>query len=422
MPFDESKYKQYLRDTIHIPQTHLPHYLRWVRQYLALFPRDGKDRASNLEQFQKQMSRNYGLWQVEQAVKAVRYYWYFSDTGGKPSLKVSEVPLDIRPEAEALLHEARQVLRLRHCTYRTERTYLGWMRRFLHHHHHHAEGRHQIDANSLRTFLSYLAIEQRVSAATQQQAFNAILFLFRYVLDLKVDGLSETVRAGKPRRLPVVLSPGEVQRLLQHLPRPYRLMGMIIYGGGLRLSECMGLRVRDLDFDAEQIMVRRGKGQKDRATLLPRAIHPAVQNHIKEVQLLYRQDRREGKPGVPLPEALGRKYPSAGIEWGWFWLFPSPRLSIDPRTGKVYRHHLYPSTLQKKVTSAVRSMGLTKHATVHSLRHSFATHLIEAGYDIRTVQELLGHENINTTMVYTHVAVRNKRGIISPLERLELDI
>jgi integron integrase len=340
---------------------------------------------------------------------------------GAKSLKPSEIPYDLNPEDEKLLHEACRILRLRHCTYRTERTYLGWIRRFLHHCRHHTAKHRKIDADTLRNFLSYLAVEQRVAAATQQQAFNAILFLFRYVLNLRVEGLSETVRAGKPRRLPVVLTPGEVQELMHRLPQPYRLMGMLIYGGGLRLSECLELRIRDLDFESEQIVIRRGKGQKDRTTLFPRAIHPAVQSHIREVQYLYRQDRRDKKPGVPLPEALERKYPNAGLEWGWFWLFPSPRLSINPRTERVYRHHLYPSTLQKQVTKAVRSMALTKHATVHSLRHSFATHLIESGYDIRTVQELLGHEHVNTTMVYTHVAARNKKGVISPLEHLDLE-
>lgn len=421
MPYDELRYKSYLKDTIHIPAFHIPHYLKWVRIYRKHYSDDNNNRKKVLEQYRCLLSKTCHLWQVEQAIQAVRYYWYFIDTQEATTLKPAEITFDLHPEDEELLRESRRILRLRHCTYRTERTYLGWIRRYLHHCRKHSNSQRTLDADSLRTYLSYLAIEQRVAAATQQQAFNAILFLFRYVLNRQIDGLSETVRAGKPRRLPVVLSANEIQRLLYRLPQPYRLMAMIIYGGGLRLSECLGLRIRDLNFEDEQILIHRGKGKKDRTTLFPRTIHSAVHHHMQEVERLYRQDRQDKNPGVPLPEALERKYPSASLEWAWFWLFPSPRLSVDPRSGHVYRYHLYPSTLQKQVTKAVRSMALTKHATVHSLRHSFATHLIEAGYDIRTVQELLGHEHLNTTMVYTHVAVRNKKGVISPLEQIDLE-
>jgi integron integrase len=195
-------------------------------------------------------------------------------------------------------------------------------------------------------------------------------------------------------------------------------MACIIYASGLRLHECPSLRVRDLDFDRQIVTVRSGKGGKDRVTLFPHCLHPEMRRHLDDVRHLYSSDRREKRPGVPLPFVLERKYPKAAFEWTWYWIFPSSRLSVDPRSGKPYRYHLYPTTFQKHICTAVRNLRMTQHATVHSLRHSFATHLIEAGYDIRTVQELLGHSNVQTTMIYTHVARKNKTGVISPLEKL----
>ena len=199
-------------------------------------------------------------------------------------------------------------------------------------------------------------------------------------------------------------------------------MAMIIYASGLRLSECIGLRIRDLDFKDEKIIIRSGKGNKDRSTIFPSMLHQLTREQISEARFLYEKDRRENKPGVSLPYALERKYPSYRREWAWFWLFPSPRFSVDPRSGNTYRHHMYSSSLQKKFSKAVHQLNLTKNATIHSLRHSFATHLIEVGYDIRTVQELLGHSSLNTTMVYTHIAVKNKLGVLSPIINLEDDL
>jgi integron integrase len=270
----------------------------------------------------------------------------------------------------------------------------------------------------LRRFLTDLAVERRVSAATQQQAFNALLFFFRHVLHAPVSGLEETLRAKRPRRLPVVLSQAEVLSILRFLPEPFALMARLIYGAGLRLRECLELRVRDLEFEREALVVRSGKGDKDRTTLLPCSIHEQLKRHLLEVRRLYEEDRREHRPGVPLPQALSRKYPSAGKDWSWFWIFPSRRFSLEPRSREIFRYHVFPSSLQKKIRQAVLALGIPKNATVHSLRHSFATHLIEAGCDIRTIQDLLGHNQVQTTMIYTHVAARNKRGIASPLDRL----
>jgi len=221
-----------------------------------------------------------------------------------------------------------------------------------------------------------------------------------------------------PRRLPVVLSLQEVRRVFQHLEGTHHLAATLIYGAGLRLKECLSLRVKDVDFDRSCLVIRSGKGGKDRQTVLPESLVVALKRHLEQVRLLYERDRRKALAGVALPGALERKCPVAGKEWSWFWVFPSGSLSIEPRTGIVRRHHLYPGTFQRAFREAVRRSGIPKHATVHTLRHSFATHLVERGYDIRTIQELLGHTDVSTTMIYTHVATRNKLGVSSPADAL----
>ena len=422
---DESElFSAYLKNTAGISPKYIPHYLRWVAGYERSKESDHADRKQALECFKNQLERTRESWKVNQALNAVRHYWFWQDRQNRKErqdrkdrrLRQENLPCKVGPESEALLAETKRLLRLQHKSYRTEQTYLGWIRRFL------AQVqptiRTEIRASHLRHYLSHLAVERRVSAATQQQAFNALLFLYRYILLVPIEGLAETIRARRPQRLPVVLTPREVQCLLDRLRAPYHLMAGIIYASGLRLNECLNLRVRDLDFEQQTITVRSGKGGKDRVTLFPSCLHQQVQRHLHDVQRLYAADRREQRPGVPLPFALERKYPNAAFEWAWYWVFPSSRLSVDPRSNKIYRYHLYSTTLQKHVHEAVSELGMIKRVTVHSLRHSFATHLIEAGYDIRTVQELLGHTNVQTTMIYTHVARRNKTGVISPLEKL----
>jgi len=421
------EYSEFLKKDTRVIESRISYYLRWVREYKKLYPDGVDDKEKALAKLESKLEKYVQDWQVEQAIEAVKYYWYFKDRQsggmhreGAGQLDGSLENTDIRESYTEILDETRRIIRLMHRSYTTEKTYMGWLKRFFEYQAGKKRTENEIDQRDLKNFLTYLAVEQRVAAATQQQAFNALLFLFRHVLNKSVDGLAETVRARKPKRLPVVLTEGEVKELVQLLPQPYRLMAMLIYGGGLRLSECLSLRVRDLDFENEQIHIRGGKGDKDRVTLLPGDIHGHVRRQLEEVRIMYDEDRRLKQPGVPLPKALERKYPSASYDWTWFWLFPSPRLSLDPRGNKPYRFHLYPTSLQKQVQQAVRKMGIVKNATVHSLRHSFATHLIEAGYDVRTVQELLGHSNLNTTMIYTHVAVKNKRGVISPFSRLGL--
>jgi integron integrase len=276
-----------------------------------------------------------------------------------------------------------------------------------------------LDQEDVRRFLSYLAVEGEVSASTQRQAFNALLFLFRYVLRKPIEGLASTIRARRPKRLPVVMTQDEVRRLLSHLHGRYQVMAKLIYAAGLRLHECLELRVQDLDLGAEKLTVRSGKGRKDRVTLLPPILHDDIRRLLKTVRALYDDDRRLDRVGVPLPGALGRKLPEAGKRWEWYWIFPADRITVEPRSGQPCRYHIYPTTLQKHFSQAAAAAGIEKRVTVHSLRHSFATHLIEAGYDIRTIQELLGHSHVQTTMIYTHVAGKNKRGVVSPLERLD---
>ncbi len=268
----------------------------------------------------------------------------------------------------------------------------------------------------VNAFLTHLAVDRRVSASTQNQALAALLFLYEHVLGRPLDRLAGVVRANRPKRLPVVLTRPEVRRVLAELDGSYRLMGELMYGSGLRLLECLRLRVKDVDFDRGEITVRGGKGNKDRVTMLPDAVRPALTAHLRRVKELHERDLAAGFGRVFLPDALGRKFPAAAAEFRWQYVFPSAKLSVDPRGGQTRRHHAHEAAVSRAVAAAVRRAGLTKRATSHSFRHSFATHLIEAGYDIRTVQELLGHEDVSTTMIYTHVLSRGGQGVRSPLD------
>lgn len=306
--------------------------------------------------------------------------------------------------------EMRRVLRLRHTSVKTERAYLGWLGRFRLF----VGGRGGVEASDVVGFLSHLAGEG-VSPSTQNQAFSALLFLFRHVLQRDLD-VAGAVRAKEQHRLPVVLSRGEVPRVLGLLGPPFDLMARLIYGSGLRLQECLELRVKDLLLEEGVLLVRSGKGGKDRRTVLPASLRGPLSGQLRRVRVLFEQDRVAGVPGVALPDALERKYPTAGQEWAWFWVFPGADLSVDPRTRVVRRHHVHPSAFQKHFKQAVRDAGVGKPASIHTLRHSFATHLLETGTDIRTIQELLGHNDVKTTMIYTHVASRNRLGVRSPLD------
>jgi integron integrase len=313
-----------------------------------------------------------------------------------------------------LLDRVREAIRVRPYSLRTEQAYVDWVRRFILFHH----KRHPLEmgATEINQFLTPLAVEGPVSASTQNQAFSALLFLYQKVLDTDPGRLEGVLRAQRPKRLPVVLTKPEVRLVLAQLSGTYLLIARLLYGSGLRLLECLRLRVKDLDFSQGEIMVRHGKGGKDRRTMLPDSLQPELRAHLDTVRLLHQKDLARGFGSVLLPDALDRKLPAAATDWRWQFVFPSANLSIDPRSGQKRRHHAHEGSVGREITAAVARAGLSKRATSHSLRHSFATHLLEAGYDIRTVQELLGHEDVSTTMIYTHVLNKGGKGVKSPLD------
>jgi integron integrase len=315
-----------------------------------------------------------------------------------------------------LLQQLSQALRARHMSRRTEQAYLHWSRRFILFH----DKRHPRDLAEpeVNAFLTHLAVERKVSASTQTQALCALLFLYRHVLGIDLGDLGQLVRARRRRRLPVVLTRDEVRSVLAPTDGVYRIVLTLLYGTGLRLLEGLRLRVKDVDFSANQVTVRDGKGFKDRITMLPASIAAPLADHLRQVKKVHDRDLEDGYGRVFLPYALARKYPHAAAEWGWQYVFPATSRFHDPQGGTVGRHHLHETAVQRAFRQAVRRAGLVKHATCHCLRHSFATHLLQDGYDIRTVQELLGHRHLKTTMIYTHVLNRGGRGVRSPADAL----
>lgn len=313
-----------------------------------------------------------------------------------------------------LLDQTRDVLRVKHYSNRTEQTYINWIKQFIVYH----GKRHPLEMGEpeISQFLTYLATHRNVAASTQNQALSALLFLYKDVLK-QPPGLIEGVeRAKRPDRLPVVLSRDEVRAVLDHLKGTSWLVASLLYGSGLRLMEALRLRVKDLDFHYRQIVVRDGKGAKDRITMLPPSLEAPLRKQVQKARDLHQSDLREGFGSVYLPYALEKKYPNAGRAPGWQFVFPAPRRSLDPRSGVERRHHLTEGVVQKAIKTAVAQAGVVKPASCHTLRHSFATHLLESGYDIRTIQDLLGHQDVSTTMIYTHVLNRGGQGVRSPLE------
>ena len=322
------------------------------------------------------------------------------------------------PRQPRLLDRVREVLRARHSSRRTEKSYVAWIRRYIvfHGKRHPAE----MGAVEVTQFLSSLAQQDHVAASTQNQALSALLFLYRQVLQVEMPWLDNVVRAKRSERLPVVLTREEVRAVIRELQGPPRLMAILLYGAGLRLLECARLRVKDVDFATNQIIVRAGKGDRDRVTMLPAVVRTDLVRHVEMVRRQHEADLRHGAGWVELPWALARKYPNAGREWAWQWVFPATRIYVDRETGQRRRHHLHESVLQRAVKEAVRRAGIAKRATCHTFRHSFATHLLEENHDIRTVQELLGHRDVSTTMIYTHVLNRGPGGVRSPADRMGL--
>jgi integron integrase len=318
--------------------------------------------------------------------------------------------------APKLLTQVRYALRSRHYSKRTEETYLLWIRRFIFFH----NVRHpkEMAEREVNQFLTHLAIKERVSASTQNQALSALLFLYRYVLDRPLGQLGEVIRARKSKRLPVVLTRDEVKAVLRRLGGEQRLVALLMYGTGMRLMECLRLRVKDVDFGSDEILIRQGKGDKDRRTMLPEKVKAPLQQHLERVKKIHARDLADGFGRVTLPYALTRKYPNASTDWGWQFAFPQLKRWVNTEAGEQGRHHIDESIIQKAIKTAVRAAGISKPATSHSLRHSFATHLLQDGYDIRTIQDLLGHKDVKTTMIYTHVLNRGGRGVRSPADAL----
>jgi len=332
-----------------------------------------------------------------------------------PSLAVRETGPADAPKPR-LLDRVRNAIRARHYSRRTEKAYVAWIRRYIFFHgkRHPAE----MGAPELTRFLTSLAVDRKVAASTQNQALSALLFLYREVLEQQVPWLDDLVYAKRPHHLPVVLTPEEVRAVLAEIHGVPRLMAILLYGAGLRLLECARLRVQDLDIARNQIVVRSGKGNKDRLTTLPVAIKPDLMRHLASVRNQHQIDLQAGAGWVELPGALGKKYPNAGREWTWQWVFPATRVYVDRLTGQRRRHHLHESVLQRAVKTAALRAGIPKRVSCHTFRHSFATHLLEANYDIRTVQELLGHNDVSTTQIYTHVLNQGPGAVRSPADRI----
>ena len=319
--------------------------------------------------------------------------------------------MDAKPK---LLDVVRDRIRAKHYSYRTEQQYLAWIRRFILYN----DKRHPRDmsAPEIERFLTHLAVERRVSASTQNQALAAVLFLYRDVLEIELPWLQNIVRARMPQRVPVVLPRREVQALLAELDGQFHLVAQLLYGSGLRLMEALRLRVKDIDFEYSQLVVRDGKGQKDRVTILPDSVLAPLRAHLQGIQAQHRQALDRGYGGVELPFALAEKYPNAHTDWGWQYVFPAARATSDPRTGAWRRHHLHETSVQRAIKQAARRIGILKPVGPHTMRHCFATHLLERGYDIRTVQQLMGHADVRTTQIYTHVMKKGAGAVKSPLD------
>jgi integron integrase len=405
----------------------------WSERYVRSLG-GGEGSLVDVEGFLSRLAREgKKRWQFEQAAEAIRILhqkvrpvswatpWAISlpvevATDGDVERTFEGRSDEGEPEGRfaGFINEIRIVLRSQHYAVRTEDTYLEWVKRYLVFTR--PKGRDDLNRASVEDFLSYLAVVRKVTANTQNQALNALVFVFREVLKRDLGELGSVSRAGERRRLPVVLTKSEIRRLLDQLEPPHALMARMMYGTGLRLMECVRLRVKDLDFEALQVVVRGGKGDKDRITTLPVSLVEPLREHLVEVKRIHELDLRNGLGRTYMPEALERKWPNAAQEWIWQYAFPSQRLSQDSKSGIVRRHHTHENSLQKAVTRSARDAQIDKRVSCHTLRHSFATHLLEAGYDIRTVQELLGHSDVSTTMIYTHVLNRPGLAVRSPLD------
>ena len=319
-----------------------------------------------------------------------------------------------------LLDEVRDVMRLHHYSIHTERTYCGWIKRYIQYHSMTSREELINGEAKIEAFLTHLAVDKAVSPSTQNQAMNALVFLYKHVLKRSLDGNINAVRARKKVNIPVVMTREEVARVITLMEGTPQLVVKLLYGSGLRITEALRLRVQDIDYELKHITVRSGKGAKDRITTFPVSVIPLLQNHLSRVRVIHKQDLTQGYGEVYMPYALARKYPNAAKEWNWQYVFPARNPATDPRSGKIRRHHVDPSVINKAIKIAARKAGLTKRVSAHTFRHSFATHLLQRGTDIRTIQALLGHKDVSTTMIYTHVLRQGGHGVPSPLDDLDI--
>ncbi|MBI5408713.1 MAG: integron integrase [Nitrospirae bacterium] len=415
-------------------------YVYWAKQFarhmkMPLKKCDAKDVKGFLVHLESSGTES---WKIEVARNALRLMfrdflkvlWAVNDKSNSPSPTpppaggemsagaIHELPLQSPQKtgisSEQIFEKLQTEIRYLHYSIRTEQTYIQWVKRFLYFHRTKPAG--DLTADDVKAFLEYLAVKKDVSASTQNQALNAIVFLFTYALKQDLGEIGEFTRAKRPIRLPVVLAREEADKLLNALTGTYALMAGLLYGSGLRLMECVRLRVKDVDFAQNQIVVRDGKGQKDRITILPKRFHEALKKQLKFVKSIHDEDLAKGGGGVWLWQSLEHKYKNAAKEFIWQYVFPANNLSVDPRSGSVRRHHINENSLQKEIKKAAQSLHINKKVSCHTLRHSFATHLLENGYDIRTVQELLGHADVSTTMIYTHVLNSPGIAVRSPVD------
>ncbi len=419
------EFQEFLLSRRLVNEKYIQFYAHWASKFLT-FSNDHENLRHELriEEFLNRLRADKKIadWQIKQADEALKLYVHHFLQADKSALYPNSPQTNKKlPEVSKLVSEVRKAIRIKHYAYSTERAYIDWVKRFFSYIVNEKKkdiNSKAIDSNDVKDYLSYLALIKRVSASTQNQAFNALLFLFREVLKIELGDLSKTVRAKRGQRLPVVLSVDEVRELLKNVRGGSLLVLQLLYGSGLRLMEAARLRVKDIDFSSNLIIVRGAKGDKDRSTVLSEVVQDQLKVHLEKVKTLYEKDLKSGYGEVYLPEALERKYRNAAKEWHWQYVFPSAKLSTDPRSGKVRRHHISDRAIQGALKQAVKQAGIAKHATVHTLRHSFATHLLINGVNIREVQELLGHKNIETTMIYTHVIRDMKNAPKSPLDNI----
>ena len=411
-----------------VPPEKARFYVYWVERFVKYYKYKSSKSvkqtiASYLETMETDM--RFSDWQVKQAADAILLYAeryleqnssFLSKNGSIGSKLLGAGNKQKWGGWKDIFSKLHETMRLRHYSPRTEKSYRLWINKFRGYLNN--RNPHTLEGKDVKNFLTHIALHDRVSASTQNQAFNALLYLFRNILKKDLNDLKDTIRARQRRKLPIVLTREEVQLLFSFLDSPYILMAQLLYGSGLRLLECIRLRVKDIDFTNNVLIIRAGKGEKDRTTILPDKIKESLKAHLKRIKRLHLDDLKKGYDGTTLPDALEKKYPNANKEWPWQWIFPSKNLLVHPKSGKVLRHHIQPSSLQRKIKEAVRKSDISKPASCHTLRHSFATHLLEAGHNIRTIQELMGHKNVNTTMIYTHIVRKSYSDVSSPLDKL----